>query len=648
MTTSLTPSAPIPHTPLHPFPHQSEAIDVCLHHFLIDDTPGSERAQIVLPCGTGKTLISIIVAQALAAAHPEAGAVLVVVPTLALLDQTVRDWVAHSPEPVAALAFCSEDDLTTDDYAGLPVPSTTDPAVLARWMADKNNYRVVFSTYQSSPQIATAHRDHELSGWAVVIADEAHYTVTEPGSAFATILDEGLVPAWRRLFVTATPRVRGGDHALSMADDAVYGRCVYSMGLREAIDRHLLAPYEVVVTAVTNADVRTILRHDALRLDLPGGGDTGLADAAKQVALLKVAADRGVQRVLVYHNQVRASQRFTANLPQIARAVDPATGPRWSVHHVDGATSRTDRVHALHELRDVPAGRVCAVSNVRVFTAGLDIPALDAVMFCDPRSSPIDIAQAVGRALRKHPDHARPALIVLPVLIDDDADAIGAVDESSFAVVVDVLRALMDHDSALAAAIAHAGDAAVDRTTPQPGQTQPVVTTHAPPQLARLMFHALRTVPCTVTRDSWWDRGIAALRRWVADHGYLPTGACTVDGLRLDRWINQRRREYRAGTLSADRIALLEGIAGWTWDSREAQFDVGFHHLMAWLSEHGNCTPPSKARIDGFAVGAWVAQRRRDFREGRLSQRHALRLESLPGWSWGTKRPRGVTDEVAA
>ncbi len=265
----------------------------------------------------------------------EPGTVLVLFPTLGLLEQTYRVWRRQFPQRFEAMAVCSEkiggtvddEDIGAED---LTAPSTTSPEVLARWLADTCGVRVVFATYQSLPVITFAHKKFGAGTWSVVVCDEAHRTAGRHGKPFAAVLDQGLVPADHRLFFTATPKEHSGARTpvgrgrkrsvASMDDPEVYGPRVFTLSTREAIERGILADFKVAVIAVSDSAVGAALKD--LRLISLAAGEDGRARAdhvAASIALIQAAADYGLSSVLAFHNTIAASQEFAGPSPGLTR-----------------------------------------------------------------------------------------------------------------------------------------------------------------------------------------------------------------------------------------------------------------------------------------------------------------------------------------
>ncbi|WP_189308771.1 DEAD/DEAH box helicase family protein, partial [Streptomyces albospinus] len=223
-------------------PHQKEAVTAATKTLRTHP-----RASVVAACGTGKTLIAARTAFRLAA-H---GRVLVLVPTLDLLSQTVRSWHAAGRKG-PAVAVCSARQAVEHPSAG-DIPMTTDPAELAALTPAEDGPVTVYATYASLPTLLAAHHTHRLPAWDLAVVDEAHRTAGRLGKAWAAIHHNDQIPAHRRLYLTATPRIwdpdndRADDPVASMDDETLFGPVAYRLTLSDAIDLGLLADYQILV-----------------------------------------------------------------------------------------------------------------------------------------------------------------------------------------------------------------------------------------------------------------------------------------------------------------------------------------------------------------------------------------------------------------
>ena len=444
--------ASLVHVARAPRPYQATAVaDV------VASLADHERTQLVMACGSGKTLVSLWIAEAQADER-----VLVLLPTLLLLKQFRREWREAGTLPFVDLAVCSDADTVEPDEwrvraDELGVPVTTDPEAIAAFLRGPGR-RVVFATYASSARIAKAQADSTIPAFDLVVADEAHRiagvvnTGVHRERDLRVVLDAERIRARRRLFATATPRVYG--HATrgslkdledvevaSMDDEALFGPVAHRLWFRQAVELDVLTDYELVAVLVTDEEVADLVRERAGVIV-----DGKVLDAetlASLIAVRRAIDDLGLTRAITFHHTIARARGFAHALSQLELA---ASAP--DAHHISGAMSVDERERVLHILQQ--PDRPTVVTNARCLTEGIDVPSLDAVAFVDPRSSAVDIVQAVGRVMRRAPGKMR-GYVVVPVFLReaDLADPEAAVESSPFARVLDVLRALRAHDPTL-------------------------------------------------------------------------------------------------------------------------------------------------------------------------------------------------------
>jgi predicted helicase len=375
----------------------------------------ADRGQLIMACGTGKTLVALFTTEKLAAERT-----LVLVPSLSLLAQTLREWTANSTEEFEFLPVCSDETVSEPDAAvantsDLGFPVTTDPEEIAAFLRRRSGRRVVFATYQSSPQIAKAFRSGRVPTFDLAIADEAHRCAGPVSSDFATILDADEIKAQRRLFMTATPRyftgrvVREAQEAdfevASMDNEAAFGSVSYRLTFGEAIKRDLLTDYQVAVVGVDDATYRDWAERGRF-VTLDGNKVTDARTLAGQIGLAKAMWRYDLQRMITFHSRVKRAREFAHSLPQVIAwmpAHQRPTGKLWS-DYASGEMPAGQRTVLLQHLRRLDTGQRGLLANARCLAEGVDVPTLDGVAFIDPRRSEVDIVQAVGRAIRRAPD----------------------------------------------------------------------------------------------------------------------------------------------------------------------------------------------------------------------------------------------------
>jgi len=455
----------------------------------------ADRGKLIMACGTGKTFTALKIAEQLA---PK-GHVLFLVPSLSLLSQTLREWTAEAACPIHSLAVCSdtsigkravknEDDKGDITVYDLAFPATTSAKQITQHyramlgIASKKKsspqMTVVFSTYQSIQAVSEAQKSG-LPEFDLIICDEAHRTtgVTLTGedeSHFVKVHDAKFIKGKKRLYMTATPRIYGDEAKVkakdadaeicSMDDPALFGPEFHRLGFGEAVSKSLLSDYKVLVLAVDEKYVdKTFQRlladknnelnlDDAVRIT---GCWNGLAKRFEQSSA--TAADlqgdvAHMRRAVAFSRSIKDSKAFVEKFAQIITAYRE-THPEvdevlhCELDHVDGTFDALKRNSRLDWLKENSPDNTCRIlSNARCLSEGVDVPALDAVLFLNPRKSIIDVVQSVGRVMRRA-EGKKYGYIILPIGIPADMPAEEALkDNEKYKVVWQVLQALRAHD----------------------------------------------------------------------------------------------------------------------------------------------------------------------------------------------------------
>ncbi|OQS35921.1 DEAD/DEAH box helicase [Chromobacterium haemolyticum] len=455
----------------------------------------AERGKLIMACGTGKTFTSLKIAEKLVGAGKR---VLFLVPSLSLLSQTLTEWTQESDTPLHSFAVCSDSDVgkkrkKDDDVVQtlaheLRYPATTDAARLATEMAkrhDNEHMSVVFSTYHSIDVISRAQLEHGLADFDLIICDEAHRTTgaTFDGkeeSAFVRVHDGAYIRAAKRLYMTATPRIYGdsakvtaekGDVTLcSMDDDTLFGKELFVITFSEAVKAGLLVDYKVLVLAMDEAHISRSLQN----LLKDNDNQIKVEDAAKIVGCWKALSKQDTRedlgddaaamrravafcQVIEYQNNAKTHKISSKKIADMFSAVVEeykASNPdedcatlMCEADHIDGGMNAGEKESKLAWLKSPVPDDTCRVlSNVRCLSEGVDVPALDAVLFLTPRSSQVDVVQSVGRVMRLAEGKKR-GYVILPVVIPAGMAPDEALnDNKTYKVVWQVLQALRSHD----------------------------------------------------------------------------------------------------------------------------------------------------------------------------------------------------------
>lgn len=471
-----------------------------------------DRGKLIMACGTGKTFTSLKIAEECAGKGKR---VLFLVPSLSLLSQTLTEWTQESATPLHSYAVCSDtevgkkknataiDAVTTLEHE-LQYPATTDAKKLAENVEkhhDDEHMTVVFSTYHSINTVSDAQNDYQMGEFDLIICDEAHRTTgsthdSEDDSNFVKIHDGGFILGKKRLYMTATPRIfsddvknNATDYTLySMDNEKLFGETLYTINFSEAVKRGLLVDYKVIVLTV---DSDTII--DKIGKTITENSEIVVDDAARIVGCWKALSKQGIhadveedtapmQRALAFCQVIEQSEKARkhqvsstriANIFQtVVEAYQEAEAKEGNeishrliceAQHVDGAMGADKKEQKLNWLKATPEPQfdengverpICRVlSNVRCLSEGVDVPALDAVLFLTPRNSQVDVVQSVGRVMRTVKDPLtgenlkKKGYVILPVVIPPNVDANKALDDNqTYKVVWQVLNALRSHD----------------------------------------------------------------------------------------------------------------------------------------------------------------------------------------------------------
>ena len=601
------------------------------------------RRQLRAACGTGKTFIASVVAAKLAGS----GVTVVLVPSIALAAQTITGWYAGGPAG-RVLAVCSDYTVGGGGVraADLPVPVTTDAGVIAKWLVSAPAGSLVVSTYDSARQLADGLRQAGIVA-ELTVCDEAHRLAGPAGKATAAVLEPGVLPDRRRLFMTATPRMCTGTspdgtlRAISMDDEEVFGPVAYRYPFRRAITDGWLKDYRIVIATVTSRQVADLLDGNS---ELTGEGDVPVRMAAAQAAFAMAAAEYGLRRCVAFLPRVAQAAQFAASLPATLAMLPPGRRPPGplSAGYVHGKMSSFQRDLALNRLRYPPGSGWSVVANARCLTEGVDIPAIDSVLFAAPKESVIDIVQAVGRALRRHGDTGI-ATIIVPALIPDpdEGDSAGPdATGSRYENVLRVVRAMCAHDDDLTDALLAARTRRAAAPEDQPPDLPPRITVLAPPGTLQAALDALRIHVLTRTTSSWWD-GYGAARAYYDSHGDLdvPTTYVTEGRFGLGTWLTVQRTDRNRGAMPPDRIRLLDR-AGMIWDRQEAAWMAAYRELSAFRDQHGHFEVPVDYRTaDGIKLNEWQGTQRDAARAGKLTARRRALLDAI-GFPWDPAEAR--------
>jgi superfamily II DNA or RNA helicase len=593
------------------------------------------RGQLPAACGTGKSVIGVHAALRLC----PTGVVVLACPTLPLLAQSLRLWAQVTGN---ILIVCS--DYTVGRAAtalcGKDFPVTTALTDIAAWLRRQpaSSLRLILVTHRSAGIVGAGL--HAIGQTAdLLLIDEAHLTAGRADKKAAVVHHDSGLPARRRLYLTATPRMLIGAQdsrqVVSMDDPRIYGRELYHYPFASAIADGWLDDFRVVAIGITRSEVLHLLNQaDPEAVVQPG--DAPLHTAVLQTALLRAAAQYRLRRILVFTTTKRDSKRFVRTLERTAALLPPDEVPpgRLTVRHVDSDQPTAIRMAVLDQLADPPEGGWTVVSNPRCLSEGIDVPDVDAVAYARPSKAPIDIVQGVSRALRRSPTGSGIATILVPMLLPDTPGDL--TDLGPWETLFQTLRALRAHDQRFATTF----DVLRARTIGGKTVNLPEQVTLLLPErydTARILDHV--SVRIIEQASTTWIAGLDALTAFHAREGHAEVPhQHRENGLDLHRWLGQETELLAAGQQPPDRIHALHtlGVTTTITPATTSAVDRYSHHLAAaraFHRRHRHLRTLPGTIINNIDLHEWMTNNQQPASIARTDPELRRALDLLdPGW----------------
>ncbi len=616
-----------------PRPHQHAALSDIERELAVSD-----RATAVMACGTGKTLVALWAAEA---AQPKR--VLVLVPSLNLLRQTLHEWAKWTNwgERFRYLCVCSDPKVAKgiDEIEIRPedadFPVRTDPAIVGRFLdGDGDAVSVVFCTYQSAPVVGAAMKGRQP--FDLGIFDEAHKTTGRESTRYGFALKDKNLPIRKRLFLTATPRHydiskrnKEGDFAVaSMDDETIYGRVAHRLTFAQAAEQKIIVPYKVVISVVDSEMIDNALMDKG---EVSIKGDPVRAKwVAHQIALKRAVEEYNLKRLITFHSSIKAAAAF---------ASDDSAGvgihlPDFQRFHVSGAQPTAERDEHMREFARVQHG---VITNARCLTEGVDVPSVDMVAFMNARRSRVDIVQAVGRAMRTAGPDKTCGYVLVPLFLEmrkgETLDE--ALERSDFDEIAQVLNAMRENDDDLSEIIQAL---AVER-----GRTGGFDESRLRdkfevlgPQIGLSELASAICVRLVEELSISWDERYGQLIAYKQAHGDCNVPEGWKVNPKLAIWCQTQRRIFknRVYKLSSDRINRLEQL-GFVWDPLEVAWEEMFAALTAYKQAHGDCNVPDQWKGNP-KLASWCGNQRQLYKNSELSPDRIACLDQL-GFVWNLR-----------
>ena len=596
-----------------------------------------DRATTVMACGTGKTLVALWAVE-----QAKVNTVLVLLPSLTLMQQTLLEWSKNNSwgNRFSFICVCSDPTVKANDEieidpTDIDFKVDTDPELVKEFLSQKNDkVKVVFSTYQSSKIVGEAVK--ELSPFDFAVFDEAHKTTGPKGGVFAYALDNQNISIKKRLFLTATPRhydIRHRDKegefkVISMDDESIYGPRAHSLTFGSAANQGIICNYKVIISLIDKNQVDDFALKNGITL--VENDKIGTRWVASQIALQQAIEKVNASKIITFHSRVKLAQEFSSETSHgIKRYLKD-----FKVMHVNGEQRSNERTDLIRQFKDSPKS---LITNARCLTEGVDVPAVDMVAFIDARHSKVDIAQAIGRAMRKPKDSDKQfGYIVVPLFADttDLNNLEETIKKEGFDDVAEILNALQEQDEELLDIIRELQEAKGKDGVFNPQHLANKVETIGP-------FINLKEIAANLYSEIVnqlgvsWDFNYGLLKKYQSKLGQtLPVAGEKFENINLGFWIATQRKDYNKGKISDRKIKALEALPKWTWDPNEDQWEINFLALKEYSKFNLLVGISKKEKFMGVHIGSLIIKYRSQNRIGQLSTERKNLLESLPGWSW--------------
>ncbi len=602
---------------IKPYLHQEAAITNA-----IKELKKVDRATVVMPCGTGKTLVCMWVAERLKAKN-----IVLFVPSLALIHQTALEWAKATSKSLSLMAICSDQTVALDED-GIIVekdefwfPVLSEPEEIKKFLktpANNKEIKVVFCTYQSSFTLAEAVDNFRFD---FSVCDEAHRTAVIGESYFSAPLFDEYIPINKRLFVTATPKQyslnkkdREDDFAavLSMDNEQIYGGHCHVLSFRKAIEQEIISDYKIIFPEVTSDMV-------ADEMKLRGEADlseNAVYSAAMQIALKKAIQITNASKIITFHARVKEAEQFAKSLKQNKII------PGCQIYHVNGKQSSVIRKTVMH---DFEGHSKSLITNARCLTEGIDAPSVDMVAILSNKKSKIDIIQAIGRALRKHPGK-QCGYILVPVFVDTAAGETyeEALYKPEHQVLFELLLALEQHDELLCEAV-KGGKLYEGYTGKQNLELlDNFFDITSQKILSSYKFRKALAITIIDRLGSNWDKMFGLLVKFKQQHGHCIVPVAYEDK-QLASWTHNQCTAYKRGVLPQDRIDRLNAL-GFLWDIRDDIWNNLYLCLVSFKQKYSHCLVSS--RIDK-KLAYWINRQRILYKNGNLSEEKINLLNAI-------------------
>lgn len=555
--------------------YQKEAIQKA-----VDELSVADRATIVMCCGSGKTAVGVGVAKQLKVNY-----VAVVAPTILLAEQLKNVWSKEQSKKV--VIFNSAQDV---DYDNL------------RDEINANKSIVIVTTYHSANTCVDAFQQVGIK-LDLVIYDEAHRTSGKFESLFNRIIkrDDAIS---KHLFMTATPKMASYEtdetEFFSMDSEEQYGKICYTYTLRQAIHDKVVSDYRILVSHVDQNDLRkSIFSNEEKHY------------YAIAYSLKKAIKKFSLNKVITYHSSIEKAQKLTEIFTNVISD--------YKVFHISSSQPSKIRDENLFNYAN---SEKAIITNVRCFSEGIDVPDTDAVMFCDEKTSQIDITQNMGRAIRLSESKSL-GYIIVPAFVDENSVGLG-----DYSGVLNIVHALSESDEELADVIKLRVSQNEDEKEKFIKNIKKFVFTYDDLGLSANELEDRIYIKIMDSPKSFFER-LEQIKEFVKKNGHARIGQDNCDDKSLLGWIKYNRKAYKNKLLSQIKIDMLNKV-GFVWDAKENLFYQKLEKMRAFITENkGNIPRKGDSILYPKELISWVSSLRARYSKGELKTEYIKALQEL-------------------
>ena len=584
-----------------PMEHQNDAIKkIC------KDFKGNSRLQAIMACGTGKTLVALWVKETL-----KYDQVLVLIPSLNLAAQVIKEWFTHKKYHFDALCICADKSVTKRDEeydewvsstTEVTIPVNNDVNQIKIFLKNKSP-KVIFCTYQSSNLVEEAMLDRKIKDFDLTICDEAHRCAGADSKKYSIILDENRIRSRKRLFLTATPKatedelnkaaIKKEQIIHSMDDESKFGKRSHVLTFHDALTKYaepLLCDYRIVICDVHKSKYNTyekIIQRDFKRID---DKQIDAETLATHIALLKSIKQYNLTRIITFHNTCERAKCFSDTLPKVKAWQEKDKSKKEIIcEYIDGEMSTYKRKEKLKILKSKTIDKTIVFSNARCLQEGVDINNLDGIAFVDPRQSFIEIIQAIGRVMRVSKETGKEyGTILIPVFIDENEDINQKINESNYKQVWRIGKALSKHDDYLSEQLKELRISLGKRKTISKGNKGLVVDKIIiPEQIENQFAEDIHLLLAKKLTDDWYEKYGELLKNIEDNDGRFNVKRSHPT---LGDWLNTQRILQRNNELLSERFLLLDKLRsnGFEWNP-DAELPERYLNLLEeYLRKNGH------------------------------------------------------------